>query len=321
MRLSRRALALGGAVLATPALAEIRGEVVIGRDGWLFAAWENIRAGNIAGVRRVGGLISEAIGILKQGGIEVGIVLVPMRARIYPEFLPETFRMGAEAEQRYSTLLADWRRAGALMPDLATAFTALKTREREPIFFKQDNHWRPPAAYLAAEEMARSAQAARLPPSSRPGTRLGDWVNFTQQTADLTALLPPADRARFPMERYRIRAVPPAVGSLLGDDDAGSDVALAGNSFTMPRMGFTPALSSALGRTVRLFMRAGNFGHWKMLTEYLSGPIFRNTRPRLLIWQLLEGNMEHMPDQRGYFGANAMAPAEFLRVVRQAAAR
>ncbi|MCX7372757.1 MAG: twin-arginine translocation pathway signal, partial [Alphaproteobacteria bacterium] len=122
-------------------------------------------------------------------------------------------------------------------------------------------------------------------------------------------------------ERYRIRSVPPAVGSLLGDDDAGSDVALAGNSFTMPRMGFTPALSSALGRPVSLFMRAGNFGHWKMLTEYLSGPIFRNTRPRLLIWQLLEGNMEHMPDQRGYFGANAMAPAEFLRVVRQAAAR
>jgi len=321
MRLSRRALALSGAALAAPALAEIRGDVVIGRDGWLFAAWEDVRAGNLAGVRRVGGLISEAIGILKQGGIELGIVLVPMRARIYREFLPDNFRMGAEAEQRYATLLAEWRRAGALMPDLATAFAGLRTRERDPIFFKQDNHWRPPAAYLAAEEMARAAAPARLPASSRPGTRLGDWVNFTQATADLAALLPQAERARFPMERYRIRAVPPAVGSLLGDDDAGSDVALAGNSFTMPLFGFTPALSAALGRPISLFMRAGNFGHWKMLTEYLSGPIFRNTRPRLLIWQLLEGNMEHMPDQRGYFGANAMAAAEFLRVVRQAAAR
>lgn len=317
MSFSRRSLALLPVCAAAPARASDL--VVVGRDGWLFAAWEDIRRGNLAGVRQVADLIAEAAGVLNRAGVAMCIALVPLRARIYPDMLPAEFRMSAEAEARYATLLARWQAAGILMPDLAARFQALRRAQAEPLFFRADNHWRPVAAYAAAEEVARAVAGLRLPPSPRPGARLGDWTNASMTGRDLADLLPPAERARFRPEPFRVRQLPRAAGGLLAEEETPADVAVVGNSFVVPSSGFPAAMSQALGRPIALFSRTGNFGHWKMLTDFLAGPLFRPTRPKLIIWQLLEGNMEHMPDQRGYFGANAMSPAAFLAAVRAAA--
>lgn len=302
-----------------PAPAQEASLITRGRDGWLFPSWEDIREPNTAELRQVSDLVAEAITLLRGGGIAVGIALIPMRARIYPEKLPENFRMARETEARYATLLARWRGAGALMPDLATRFAGLRRSQAEAVFFSADNHWKPVAAYAAAEDMAGLAAPLRLPAIATGGTRLGDWGTLSMRDNDLAGLLPAAEARRFQPERYRVRALPPASGGLLGEDAALSDVAVLGNSFVLPGFGFTPALSQALGRPLTLFMRAGNFGHWRIMTEYLGGPLFRANRPKLLVWQLLEGDMVHPPDQAGYFGPNAMAPRAFLAAVRAAA--
>ncbi len=289
-----------------------------GRDGWLFPAWEDIREPNTAELRQVSDLVADAITMIRGAGIAVAIVLIPMRARIYPEKLPDNFRMASATAERYATLLARWRGAGALMPDLASRFAALRRSQNETVFFSADNHWKPVAAYAAAEEVARLAAPLGLPAVARGGTRLGEWGTLTMRDNDLAGLLPPAEARRYQPERYRVRALPQASGGLLVEDDAANDVAVLGNSFVLPGFGFTPALSQALNRPVTLFVRAGNFGHWRILTEYLGGGLFRANRPKLLVWELLEGDMVHPPEQIGYFGPNTMTPQAFLAGVRAA---
>lgn len=304
--------------LATPAMAQSgRFEpVLVGREGWLFANWETLRPGTLPAVRRTTALLAEGIGLIARAGIQVSVALVPMRARIYPEFLPEGTTLSADAVARYAVARDAFRAAGAIVPDMAEQFLRIKQGAPEPVYFLADTHWRPWAAYLAAEEHAR-AIGPGLPPSTRPGTRLGAWGQLSFREHILANLLPAAQRAAYPPERYRVRALPPAQGGLL-DGDTAEDVMIIGDSFALPTFGFTPMLSMALNRPVGLFYRTGNHGHFRRLTDYLQGELFRSRRPRAIIILILEGNLEQMPDQAAFFGPNAMPPAQFLSRIREA---
>ena len=306
--------------LASPALAQTGrfDPVMVGRDGWLFANWESLRPGTLPATRRVSALLAEGFGLIARAGIQVSVALVPTRARIYPEFLPAGTVVSPDAEARYGVARDAFRAAGAIVPDMAEHFLRIKQGAQEPVFFLADTHWRPWSAYLAAEEHAR-AIAPGLPASTRPGTRLGAWGQLTFREHILANLLPPAQRAAYPAERYRVRMLPPAQGGLL-DGDTAEEVMVLGDSFALPNFGFTPMLSMALNRPVGLFHRTGNHGHWKRLTDYLEGELFRTRRPRAIIILILEGNLEHMPDQAAYFGPNAMPPAQFISRIRGALA-
>ncbi len=288
---------------------------LVGKNGWLFPAWEDVRENSMPDVRRATALFSEALALMTRAGLRVCVALVPMRARLYPEFLPDDWRVSADAEARYRVVLEGFRATGAVVPDLHAVLARQKAQQAEPLFFRADTHWRPSAAYVVAEEVARAG--AGLPPASRPGIRLGPWGTLRNNENNLAAELPPEQRRRYPTQEYRVRSVPPAGGGLL-DGDAVADTTIVGDSYVLPGYGFTPGLSNALRRPVSLFYRWGNHGHWRRLTDYLGGDLFKARRPALLVIQMQEGNMTRMPDLRGYFGENSMSPQAFIAAVRGA---
>lgn len=170
----RRALGLGAGMLALPGLAhaEIRGQIVVGKEGWLFGLWEDVRRVNLQRSRAAGAFVNAAVGEFRRAGIELVLTIAPGRYRTYEEMLPPEFQMNPDAKQRYGVLLTEFRRSGALVPDLAAAFARHKqAAQADLLFFKYDTHWTGTGAETAATEVAKAVkERLRLPPSQKHGT-------------------------------------------------------------------------------------------------------------------------------------------------------
>lgn len=318
----RALLAAAGGALAAPALARAalaqESAVRFGKDGFLFAAWDvPTRAVAWAQVQPILGFVRDAVAVFREARIEVALGLIPAKSRIQVAQTPEG-RMAPEVERRYGQILEELRRPGTLAPDLAGAMArALQQNPQENLFFRTDTHWTPRGAEVAAAEMARAVQERfRLPPSQRPGVRLGPHVPQTLVLGDLGRMLPADQRGRVGPETYRIRDLPQnAAGGLL--DDAPGDVAVVGSSYMDPRFRYVEVLSNALNRPLQLTWRVNNVGPWATMLEYVRGAEFRRNRPRLVLWHLLEFDMG-IALSAGAWGRNAMTPQAFLDGLRAA---
>src|SRR4051812_7313300 len=82
------ALALA-TLLPRPAPAATSGLVVIGREGWLFPLWDATSHFNAGALHAATPVMNEAVALLKVAGIEVAQAVVPAKARLYREFLPD----------------------------------------------------------------------------------------------------------------------------------------------------------------------------------------------------------------------------------------
>ncbi len=322
--------------LAAPALSQERrpsppvaaassqlGEVVLGLDGWLFGAWEDVRRVDLRRTRELCQFLNRAIEIMRGEGLKVALSITPTKARVYQEFLPADFRPNADATARYGVVMEELSRSQAFMVDHATQFAALRRTGRDPLFFKADIHWTPVGGAAAANDLAHVVkERAGLPAPGRPGTRLGDYISMRYESNDLAGMLPPAQRGRFPYEQFRVRRIvgaPQGVGLI---EEDGADCVVVGNSFMQTGFGFPPMFSNQLSRPVSLAVQVGRFGPYTTLLNYLKSDLFRTERPQLIVWHFLEGNMEVMPDHAGYWGSSAMPARQFTdelrRLVRRA---
>ncbi len=324
--LSRRAalagFGAGALALAAgrPAQADIMGLVVVGGDGWLYPIWDEVRRFDAARFKISTGIINEAVAIMKKAGIDTVISLTPSKSRIYREFLPKDFVWNPEADKRYERALDALRVNGTLVPDLATTFiNARKANPNEQYFFKTDTHWTPIGAELAAQEISKEVVAKlKLPPSAKPGMQLGDYIEMIQSKNDLFDQLPAAEKSKYSKERYKIRKEGngSADAGLLDDDTA--DAVLIGNSYTQPKYGYAAELSKGIGRPVGLTWRVHQFGSYDILLEYFKTAGFKQTKPKLIVWDFEETDMEGPPDRKDFWGEHAMSADQFLGEVHKA---
>jgi alginate O-acetyltransferase complex protein AlgJ len=307
--------------LVTPSQAQPASLVEIGTQGWIFPVWDHLGAVEPNNLRTSSQLLAEIITILRSGRMEVVFVLLPSRKRLMRQFLPPGATFNSAVERRYTVPMADARQAGAVVPDLSTRFQEVLTREPgRQLFFKTDTHWTPVGAEIAAVEVARVMRENwRLPPSPRPGTRLGDLRRTVVPQGDLVGLLPAAQRAQFGPEESLLREVLQPEGSAVLLDDDVADVALVGNSFLMPRLGFQPVLSNQISRPVSLFWRANNMGPFGILLQYLRSDSFRQQRPRTIVWAFLEPEVMTSPSWQSW-GQAAMPTAAYLAELRRVVA-
>ncbi len=309
-------LALTATVSGRANAATTPGLTVVGRDQWLFPLWDVMSHLDRAQLQTVTGLLNEAIGLLRQAHIEVMIAVVPSKARSYRQYLPSQVRLAPDIDKRYPLVLAELSRSGALVPDLDTPFLAAARSQQ--LYFKADTHWLPEGAALVANELARKAASRlRLPASPWPGAKLGEPVTLTNPVSDLLRFLPPADRAAYSPEQYRARQVVVAAGPAALIDDDSADVMVVGNSFSQPRYGFQAQLSQAMNRPIALVWKPNNYGAYHTLLAYLRSPVFRQQRPKLLVWQHLEIDMQNLPNSSSW-GQNAMPPRDFIAGVQAA---
>ncbi|WP_426958495.1 alginate O-acetyltransferase AlgX-related protein [Muricoccus radiodurans] len=321
--LNRRSLltasaAVGLGALSRPALANTVNGIVLGKDGWLFAQWDAQGMVSLDRVRRMVALIVETAGILRRSGVEMAVSIPPSRARTYRDFLPDGMRIAAPADQRLSLALRDLRAAGLVAPDLYALFTRFRAASpNDPLFFRADTHWTPQAAEAAAVEVARAIQERHsFPPPSRPASALPEPTRM-QHVNDLASMLPAADRARYPTQPFNVRQANALFGGAALLDEEASDITVVGSSFMHPRYGFSAMLSHELARPVGLTWAVHQNGPYRTLLEHLNGEGFKRHRPKLVVWNILELDLESMPDRADIWRNNAMSAPNFLAEVRR----
>jgi alginate O-acetyltransferase complex protein AlgJ len=293
--------------------------VVIGKDGWLFPIWDEVRHVDLKRLKPVVDVLAQAVGIMKKANIQVVFALTPVKSRVYQDMLPDDFKFAPDPERRYTESLAQLRALGTLVPDLNAPLVALrKAQPTQPVFFKADTHWSASGAEAAATAMAKDMrEKLKLPPSAQPGTKLGAPTTMTQEKNDLAALLPPAEAVKYQLETYPLRSAAPAYGSGLLDDEL-ADVVVVGNSFMQPRLGFSAMLSNQLGRPVQLVWKVHQYGPYQTLLSYFASDAFKRRKPAVIVWNSHETDMNVPSNSRDVWGQNLIAPQAFLDAVRKA---
>lgn len=320
--ISRRAALLGlstalaTSMLSTKSHALIVNLVAIGKEGWLFPVWDEVRHTDLKRIKPVVSVVAEAVEIMKKANIQIVFALTPVKSRIYPDMLPDDFKFSSDPERRYSESLMQLRALGTLAPDLFTPLAAL--RKTHPVFFKADTHWNASAAEAAATAIAKDMrEKLKLPTSAQPGTKLGASTTMTQEKNDLAALLPPADAAKYPLETYPLRSAAAASGGGLLDEES-SDVVVIGNSYMQPRLGFSAMLSNQLNRPVQLVWKVHQYGPYQTLLSYFASDAFKRRKPAVIVWNFHEIDMMIPSDRKDGWGQNVIAPQAFLNAVRKA---
>ncbi len=320
--LGRRTLLAGLAAAASaPAssrAAEVNG-VVVGRDGWLFAGWEGIRRSDPAMIGRVADTLNAAIAMLRQAGIQVAVSLTPGKARIYRDFLPDDFKWSPDSERRYDLIVKALRHGGAVVPDQAAMFAALRRQHPDVAYwFKADTHWTAAGAEQAASAMAAELRTAvHLPTSARPGLQLAPPVDAVQERNDLASLLPTPQQAGYPFQHYMVRRPVTAGGAGLLEDDT-ADVLVIGNSYMQPAYGYANVLSEQLGRPDTLYWKVHQQSLYFTMLAYLKSDGFKQQRPKLIVWNMAEDDFEVNSNNPGAWGQTAMPASAFLADMKQA---
>lgn len=269
---------------------------MLGREGWLFYRPELTRD-SVSAIRGID-LIARATRLLEAEGTSVVVVLVPLKARVYAPFLPESLPRALSGD--YSRHLERLRSAGVRTFDINTAFLASAARSPDSLLFpRQDTHWSAFGALLAAETirdglLADSATRAILGETRSSPRRLlwsretffrhGDLVG---QTPDAAAVLPSEPLRAFSIERD--------VQADLFSEDAGSSLVLLGSSYSAAWTGFPRALEFALQRDLPSVSITADRGQWAGLDLFLRNPAFQRKRPRLLIWEIPERDLDALP--------------------------
>ncbi|NJN47978.1 MAG: hypothetical protein HC808_17540 [Candidatus Competibacteraceae bacterium] len=120
---------------------EGRKGVLVGDDGWLFTneEFERVVEGEAAVERKLA-FIAEVWDELQVRGVALSIVLVPAKARVYPEYLGR-YELPQALQSHYQLWLSRLRDLGVIVPDLESALIAAK--RAAPVFLKTDTHWTP----------------------------------------------------------------------------------------------------------------------------------------------------------------------------------
>jgi alginate O-acetyltransferase complex protein AlgJ len=262
--------------------------VIVGAEGWLFTDEEfscppqhqkNL-AENIA-------YINNAQKIFAQKNTKLAIVLVPAKARILSEALPENLLPGCR-ENLYKDTLISLKASGIEVADLFTAMRA--SPQRETLYLKTDTHWSPAGAELAAEETAKLVRASFREldlPETRYSARSGGIKDIP---GDLASYIPgivfPSNRIAGYVSGVSVASADPSQQGLF--DDAAPPVALVGTSYSAnPNWNFEGFAKRAL-KTDILNMADQGLGPFVVMDKYLQSDMWKNTPPRLIVWEIPE---------------------------------
>ncbi len=192
----------------------------------------------------------------------------------------------AQSQARYDGFAA--RLAGLHWVDLRAVFGGVST----PLYYRTDTHWNQDGAAIAAAAIgaATDAPIGRDRPFhtdyAAEADRAGDLLRLMglDHVPDLTVPLRPLPDREHPATTTETNPAPDAGGLL--DDAPVPEVALIGSSYSV-NGNFLGALEQALSSPVGQFAQEGG-GFWRSARDYFRGLAFRETPPKLVIWEIPE---------------------------------
>ncbi|KPW53881.1 Cell morphology protein [Pseudomonas caricapapayae] len=268
-----------------------------GCPGWLFLTDEfRLNRDAQANAQRKAQAVIAVQRGLKKRGIELLVAVVPDKSRIAASRLCGLYRPDV-LQARVEHWTRDLQAAGVDALDLTATLQPLG----ETAYLRTDTHWSESGANSAARAIGlqvqkagiqatpqRQFQVQTLPIAERPGdlVRLAglDWLPSSLQPAPqsvaVTQITELASESATDSDN---------LDDLFGDSNL-PNVALIGTSFSR-NSGFVGFLQRALGAPIGNFARDG--GEFSGAANvYFDSPAFRQTPPKLLIWEIPERDLQ-----------------------------
>ncbi len=264
---------------------EGRPGVVVGDSGWLYTEEEFVtEVGAAAALDRHLASIRQVRQQLAAAGTELLVVLIPAKARLYPEYRGEH-----QPSSIHRDLYVDARQAlldqQVQVPDLLQALRRCK--QQAPVFLRTDTHWTPAGARCAAEAVATAEpypRGVRQYRTALTGSvdHPGDLLQFLPLSPYFDHLLPPVDRLA---RASTVEAQAEAEADLFSEASA-PPLTLIGTSYSADeRWNFAGALRQA-GQEDVLNLAASGQGPFAPMRDYLR--TLPATPPRLVVWEIPE---------------------------------
>ena len=263
-------------------------QVRLGRQGWLFLT-EEIRFYENSTAHLVfrADLIASVAHALRARHIHLLVAIIPDKSRIYSEKLIG-WQYPKYNDTRYTSALAELGRRNIASVNLLDPL--LKISSEHEVYYRTDTHWNQLGAKIAAEQIARIAQA--LP--------LGETVHFQTYQASIKqprqgdlvklmgiASLPPIWR---PQDDLEAAAFTQQISKSTTATDLFGDmqipVTLLGTSYSL-RGNFHGYLQQKLSVPVLNMAKDGG-GFLQAASSYFTSEEFHTSPPRLIIWELPE---------------------------------
>ena len=259
--------------------------VIIGKDGWLFTTEEFDRPkGFNDNINANIDFITQTYKTLSGHNIELFVIPIPSKARLLREKL-ERQKLPAYRKSIYADFISFLNAQNIRHLDLA-----FYIQDPERFFLKTDTHWTAAGAELTAKNTAQRLLDLKLIDKkgdtfettlSDPKTHEGDLMRYTVNGEAA---------ARVGLNPDTIQ-IPQTISTTLNDDlfsDAQLDIALVGTSYSANKeWNFNGFLKQYLGADV-LNMADEGLGPFETMQNYLLSNTYKNTPPKLVIWEIPE---------------------------------
>lgn len=264
-------------------------KVVVGKDGWLFTTeeFENLKNADEA-EKRLLTLIEKVNAHLQSHDVKLAVVLVPAKARIYPEYLG-WHRLPEERQEVYARVLSSITSMGIPAPDLAALFEDKK--DGKPFYLRLDTHWTPDGAELAANALAQAIDGQFIEDASQSfKTEIllaeaieGDLEKYIKTSPFQRWMAPERDRISL---RKTVRENDDGNAGLFGEETV--PVVLVGTSYSaIDKWNFEGALKSALQADVLNLADEGQ-GPLEPMAKFLKETDLEKSGIKLVIWEIPE---------------------------------
>ncbi len=270
---------------------------IIGKNEWLFARHEIVHESLSKEAQISIDLIAQVSRMLEKNNVALAVTVVPSKMDIYPEQLPDDFRVTPYMSGFNDSFLSRLRAAGVQVIDLKKSLRDAALRDPEnPVFYRLDTHWTHSGALVAAQTV--QAGIAANPGLKKAFDATSDeafQLNWAPRKVrqnkmrDVVNLLP-AGAPHYGAEETRNFSVMKknrSSAQLLGDAPK-DGLTLLGSSFSGDWSGFPDAMRFALQRNLFNFYVNADAGPWMVMRIYLQNDAFQSYKPKLLIWEIPE---------------------------------
>lgn len=292
------AAALGGRYVLWQGLGDTGKNVRVGCPDWLFLADElrlypQREEHALARAQNVIALNAS----LAQRGIALVVAVVPDKSRI-----EVAHRCGLNRSTLFAGRLEQWltklAAAGVVTVDLQPVLQALVDAGQDA-YLRTDTHWNEAGAEAAASAIAQRIKALKLELTpeqafnetrKEPVPRAGDLVRLAGLDKLPPAAQPRADSVAESVFTPKDEANAPAAADDLFGDAGLPNTALMGSSFSR-NSNFLPFLEARLSTKIGDFALDGG-GFSKSAQAYFASAAFKDTPPRLIVWEIPERVLE-----------------------------
>lgn len=278
-------------------------EGIIGKNEWLFNKYEQLKSTDAAQTAASIDLIGRLNKVLKANGVSLALTMVPLKMRIYSEYLPDSIKLTDYMAGNYDQIGKALQAVGVTLIDLNTPFMNSPKRNSDtPLFFRLDSHWNLTGSMLAAETIKAGIDANKVLKGALDATpEVAYKISFGKRKLPskgrnlLTVL--PRNSGPFAPEQFTPVSVTRSQ-PLSEDGRTPIGVTVSGSSSSKDWTGFVDALRYVLQRDISNVSVTGDIGPWVGMETYLQSPVFQANGTKLLIWEWAEQTMHAPPDTK-----------------------